>query len=666
MELILSDGTREYDFLADGDIYVQQEGIQLPVVSDENTYAEGSDSEGRTRIRSRATNSEAGSFSVYFKATNADDFWDAVDNLQELVLSAHRNKGTITYTPPGGVAVTYDLEAINVTDLPQKGVHLQQFHGEATVSFETKPYGRLDTQPLIESETLVGPIDSVDVGLVPGQAPAWGTLTLTDSDSVARNHVEVGVQYDYDPDNPEPLLLEAVTDLSALAGSSNTRAGSHSTNILRAALTTSAVAVCTSDEQPHKGSWKVRARVWPSATTVRVRLAWRAGDGPFAHEKWVSVQNEDAWFDMDLGTVPIKELPSGHTVEFRVEAMTTSGVPTVDVDYIELIPADNYTRLRGSSSLDTPSAAIVAVDDFSTQTSGAVSGKTPLLVPSGTWTGDGDTDDFQVDTTNQNIYRDAVSDSAANNGRYLRCGSGVLAATIVRADVLLSGGYPYFPEGRFGVFLRYTNPSNWLMAVYINYFQISLIKRVGGTETVLGTFSDFSGSIPFIGGRVIMAGADAAGNVIVYDGPASGSLVPRLLILGDSDLATSGTLDDGGYGIYDAETAGTSEGRYYDNFSASTLATTATIINPAINEDYGLTLTHETALTESATSTGTTPIREGQYLTLPPSTRSASRSRVVVRSRRNDPALGFGDEGIADSLDVGLSVTPRVHLTGSN
>ena len=144
--LVLSDGTRSYDFLAEPApaIYVQQDGLVLPVVSREDTFAEGSDSEGRTRVRSRALNSEAGSFAVYFKATNATDFWDAVDNLQELVESAHRNKGTLTYTPPGGVAVTFDLEAISVTELPQRGVMLRAFHGEATVSFESRPYGGLE------------------------------------------------------------------------------------------------------------------------------------------------------------------------------------------------------------------------------------------------------------------------------------------------------------------------------------------------------------------------------------------------------------------------------------------------------------------------------------------------------------------------------------------
>ena len=69
-------------------------------------------------------------------------------------------------------------------------------------------------------------------------------------------------------------------------------------------------------------------------------------------------------------------------------------------------------------------------------------GQNPLLAPSGNWSGAG-TDDFTVDTTAQSIYRDAVSDSALNNGRYLRCGSGTLTLTTITCDVIASGAtYP--------------------------------------------------------------------------------------------------------------------------------------------------------------------------------------------------------------------------------
>lgn len=1073
--LILSDGTRTYDFLAtSAAIYVAPDGIGLPVVSKDNTYAEGSDSEGRTRIRSRAQNSEAGSLTLQFRASTAATFWDAIDNLQELVESAHLNKGTLAYTKYGSTSsVTYDLESIQVTGLPIKGVHSAQRHAEATITFESKPYGRLATQrlnvqdtyqqmvtalspsiflplgassgltdlsgnarngtaaggvtvggatgPLTVSDggatdfdgtddritttyatrrnlctnpragaaattgwstaaglvnagatitavndwrdtafqiattgaatlqgastlfnltsgvpqqarirlkrtagtgtmrvsvtrnsapytsyvvvaagtqtdfsevtldftpdftgewaliveineasattfrfaecmvsaagsyfdgsgyyngsgvwtvdgetgwtgaanasasdigcfangtsrtfmgwayrdtssgadallgtevspgpivrlnsaantlsffptsaaaqvtwnwpgntvwvhwalvfdepgdtaalyingalvssqtmasqfatggnfrigtltgtsdpfdgkqawvsvhqtaltatqirdcydtgkaqiTLDGPIDSFTVESIPGQVPALPVLTLDDASTQARNIVEVGVQHDFDPDNPEDLELDLAAGLTAQGGSSNTRAGSVATNIIRAALATTPISICKAASQTHKGLWKVRARVYPSATTVLVRLAWRAGDGPFAKEKWVAVPSSAGWFDLDLGTVNIKELPSGHSCEFRIEGKSTSGSPTVDVDIVECIPADSYTKLRGSSSPEVGSGAIVAMDDFSTQTAGAVTGKTPLLAPAGLWSGAGDTDDFTVDTTNQWIIRSAVSDSSQYNGRYLRCGSSTLISAQASVDVLTLGGFAPPAGITMGLILRYTDVNNWLMARLETFVSgggstktsFALVKSVGGVTTA-SAGSGIYVAYPIYGWRTITASVDASGNAVAQYGVRGGTVSETRTFVADTDLATAGALATGGYGIYDSYTASTGSTRYYDNFMVSTLATTATVLNPAINSGYGLDLKHNTALTDNSTgtSTGTTPIRQGNYPKLPPATRNGLKSRVVVRARRDDNDLGLADSGTSDTMTASLTVTPRVHLTGT-
>ena len=55
---------------------------------------------------------------------------------------------------------------------------------------------------------------------------------------------------------------------------------------------------------------------------------------------------------MDLGSVTIPEISVGtHSVTFRLEAMSTSGSPTVDLDVFEIPPTDSYLKLRGASSL---------------------------------------------------------------------------------------------------------------------------------------------------------------------------------------------------------------------------------------------------------------------------------------------------------------------------
>lgn len=1072
--LVLSDGTRSFDLLGDSAlIYVRDGGFTLPVVSNENTYAEGSDSEGRSRVRYRATNSEAGSITVYFRGTTNALFRDAIDDLQELVVSANANKGTLAYTPPNGVEVTYDLESIQVTDMPQDGVALKNRHGEATISFEVKPFGRLaserlnvqdtyqeqvtalspsiflplgasagltdlsgnarngtaaggvtvggatgpltvsdggatdfdgtddritttyatrrnlltnpnfetntttwaatgtgsitrttaefhdgaaslavtcpGTSPTLEGAwnltavtvpasgtytcsayvkatvgttmqilmrehdaadatigtattaftatggwdrvtatrtfgatgvkahvavrtnaavaitfyvddvlleqassmgthfptaaqlasgeagwtgtanasasdigcfangtsrtfmgwayrdtssgvdtifsgsgatppvlalssgsqdivwkpdnsttttwasgisngawfhwalvfaeptasnnaslyingalisaqtnagqysascgnfqigtltsttdpfdgkqawvsvhqtaltatqirdaydtglaqiTLDGPIDSFVVEGVPGQVTSQPAITFEDRSSQSRNIVEVGVQNEYDPNAPENLSLSLASGLTALGGSSNTRASSVSTNIIRAALATTEISVCKAASQTHKGLWKIRTRVYPSATTVLVRLAWRSGDGPFTNEKWVSVPNSAGWYDVDLGTINIKELPSGHTCEFRVEAKSTSGSPTVDVDIMECIPADSYTKLRGSTSPETGSGAIVAMDDFSTQTAGAVTGKTPLLAPAGLYAAVGDADDFTVDTTNQWITRTAVSDSAVSNGRYLRAGSSSLILTQASVDMSYTGTTTF--PARSGLMLRTDGTTaNCLFAVVgvetgtpgsIGTEYLRLIKRVASVETVLGTFriSSTSPSAWY----TLFAAVDASGNAYTYFGPRGLSPVGAVIVYADSSLATAGALATGGYGIYDANFSSGTISRNYDNFQVSTLATSASIVTPAMNANYGVTLKHNTSYTDNATGTNlaVTPIRQGNYPKLPPATRNGLKSRVVVRARRDDNDLGLADSGTSDTMTASLTVTPRVHLTGT-
>jgi len=41
------------------------------------------------------------------------------------------------------------------------------------------------------------------------------------------------------------------------------------------------------------------------------------------------------------------------------------------------------------------------------------------------------------------------------------------------------------------------------------------------------------------------------------------------------------------------------------------------------------------------------------------------KSRVVVRARRDDNDLGLADSGVSDTMTASLTVTPRVHLTGT-
>jgi hypothetical protein len=820
-------------------------------------------------------------------------FWDAVDNLQGMVESAHENKGTITYTPPGGEQVTYDLQSIQVTGMPQSGVMLLNRIVEVEVSFECLPYGRLEARRLnlqssyadslvgtgraillplcgsspltdlsgnsrngtavsftpgtftpgpltVDDEgasdfggtndyitttynpftngttrtfmgwayrdssatadtlfggsvanpavlalsagsqnvtfkpqnattttwaaawpgntqwvhwalvfnestdavtlyingalvsattnvqaynatpgnfqigsyntttdpfdgkmawvsvhtaaltaaqigdaydagkaqaTLVGPIDSFQVPDIPGQVPALGELTLTETSVQARNHIEVGVQHNYVAASAEPIQRDAMTQITALAGASSTRAGSLATNTILAGITTTPVAVCVADNEPHSGRWKIRARLWPSAVGTKVRLAWRAGSAPFVREKWITIPGEDAWFEVDLGTVNIPELTPTHTADFRIEARAASGIPTLDVDVMYFEPADNYTRLRGDTSQDVATAAVVAADDFNAQTSGALAGKTPVI-STGNWSGAGDADDFGLAFVSagprQEATRQAVSDAATgvHTGRLELCGTGVVAACTVSLDLTMQSAASTRTR-RMGVILRYVDINNFLVG-YVEQQVIGgawvayavLTKRVASVNTELSRVLVDASGVPSLLYSALSVSADASGNANVYVGLNGAEPTLRISVT-DAVLATAAALDDGRVGMWDWNTDAIVETRLFNNFVAVSNAAGATVANPAMNSAQSVILAHNTALTENAAGTGQgkTPIREGQYLTLPPETRSGNSSRITVKARRVDVDSGFADSGTADTMTATLSVTPRVHLT---
>ncbi len=513
----------------------------------------------------------------------------------------------------------------------------------------------VDDIRLFASEVLTGPIDWFQVSGVSGHVPALGALSLFDVSGEARNHVEVGVQAVFDPANPEPVHLAAVTEFTALAGASNTRAGSHSANVLRAGVGTNPIPLGTSGSRTHKGLWKFRARVFGTGPELSCRLSWRTGTGPWTDEQWVRLPLDNAWCDVDLGIVDIPVLELGHSFEFRVVAVSSGGLLSFDLDFVEPVPADSWSRLS-SVVVSEQQSGYVAYDDFSTHSAGAVSGKTPVLVPAGTWSGAGDADDFQVEPAYQRIYRNAVSDSNVNNGRYLRCGSGVLTTTIMRVDVFLDRGMAAGTSSRVGGFVRYVNVNNWLGFFYKNVNQIELRKRVSGTETVIATDLGV-----FRGWRSLVLTADTSGGINGLEGPQG--FIPdfKFTVAGDTDVATGGTLASGGYGIYDATTETTAPARYYDNFVVSSPSSISSLQYSPINANRGTDLLHDTAQTEdtNGTSISPTPHVEGKYLTLPPATRTNQTSRVVVRARRNNLEMNLTDTGLTDVLTADLDVTPR-------
>ena len=687
MKLVISDNERELDVLSDPDIRLLQDGLEMPLVARELTYAESADSDGRRRVRSKNQNAE-GRIGLHISGTSDSHFWDKVDNVVELVESAHRNKGSIVYEPPGGTAVAYDLEAITVTGLPQQGIELQNRRSDAEITFEARPYGRLAATQVLSGGTLDGPIDYVTVENVPGQVVAFGDLELTEASSQTRDFVEIGVQADFDPTNPEPVFLTAgsmadaggtLIGVTGTAGTASRPAGAYTTSggnsyTVRATLSTTASVVAKTNSLPHSGMWKVRARVQSSAASVRVRLSWRAGNSPFVDEAWQVIDTASRWVDFDLATVEIPKLQGTQGFECRIEAASGSSYPTFDIDSISLVPADRYLKLRGRQVSETTSG-LIAADDFDNQTAGTLNGKTPPITAGGNWTGAGDSDDFSV--VAGGFVSRAVNDDSANAGRFMTAGTATATTISVRADMNVVGFSlgDNFGEGYFaGLLARYTDTSNYVIAVWtvrVNSFagndftyRVRLRKRVSGTFTDIGSYALPTGARP--GLHRLGMDVDASGNVKVLYGSYGSTSLTTVISVTDSALATGGGLASGRYGFYHENYSPflTTGETHFDNFTATVPSATSTIDQPAIFSGRKLQVTNEAALTASSDGAylANTPVREGNYLLLPPATRNGQKSRIVVRARRDDIESQFADTGLTDDLTANLSVTPRVLL----
>ena len=674
MKLVISDNERELDVLSDPDIRLLQNGLEMPLVARELTYAESADSDGRRRVRSKNQNAE-GKIGLHISGTSDSHFWGKVDNVIELVESAHRNKGSIVYEPPGGTAVAYDLESITVTGLPQQGIELRRRRSDAEITFEARPYGRLASTQLFSGGTLSGPIAGTTVQGVAGQVMAFGDLELTDVSTQTRDFVEIGVQADFDPTNPEPLLLTAgtmagaggtLTVVTGNAGTASRPTGAYTTSggnsfTIRTGLSTTATACATTSSRPHKGLWKVRARLQPSATSTRVRLAWRTGDGVWTRENWEVISGEDQWVDVDLGTINIPTLTGTHKFEARIEAASTTGYPNLDIDFMSFIPADRYLRLRGRQITET-SSGLVAADDFNSHTAGTLTGKTPPITAGGNWSGAGDTDDFNV-VAGGVVSRSAVSDTALT-GRWLRAGTAVATATDVRCDIGLDRLVT-----AAGVFARYVNTSNFIVAYWAVFkfgfqdvSQLILETVVSGTWTRRGTYAPAFG---IFGANRLSLAVNADGSVTVSTGSVgSETLTQRISWAGNASTQSGGALDDGSYGIYHENTTATAAAVTFDNFAVTTPSSSTVSSQPALFSGRKLQVRDDEAVTASSDGShfAPTPIREGNYLLLPPATRNAQKSRLVVRARRNDLETQAADTGLTDNVTATLSVTPRVLL----
>jgi len=654
-------------------IWLDREGNEnlFPVPVYEEEYADSPDTEGAKRVRSRPQNPE-GAGRVLIGATNGDALGNYQGDWQETVEAIRRHGGTLTYTPHDGTEVTFEIESLRITQMPQDGVLQQASLCASEFDITYKPYGLLASYAAVTNANGSAPLLEFEVANIPGSVDALATLKLTPT-SQSQDLVEVCVDDEryYNPAAPTDLLLSQ-PDLNAtgMAGASGTRSGSYSTNIYRATLLKAAIQVCSTGSQTHIGRFRLRPRLYGAGTgPIRVRVMYRIGEGPWGEtdKGWVTLPGVANFYEPDLGLVDIpKAVRGSQSWEARIEAYSAVVGDTLDVDYIKVLPATRYWKGRApqiQSALN-----VSAHDTFQQSGGGFLHNKASDL--GGTWTSNvGDPTDFSYDSTSKLISRSEYADANFWTGGHF-----ATLGTATPSDISMQVDFKWlsslFQIGAYytlnAVLARFTDANNHVFGgVLISHadgYSYPVIYQVKtGTPTLLaiGTaYTSFStGSVWY----TIRLDVTALGVATLYVSALNGT--PFQTISGQSADLVSGTLATGKRGVLDSLTqpaAGVTRS-YANLIIADTLPSSGHVINSG----KAMELRNDRAIYEptSGTNWGRVPDSSGAYLKLPPAGREGLTTRIAVSHHRLDvdelPATN-----IADAVRVDLTVEPRVTLLG--
>lgn len=184
--------------------YIAQDGLDMPVVSYDEEYAESIYMEGGRRTRSREQNPE-GKVTLHLTGgLSGSQVRTYLDQLEQTVQACRVYGGVIALALEGTTTVYYDLESISLSTLGVADFQFERVSVELSVT--TRPYGRLAPVSLVSNATSSDPIQSVSLANIPGSAPALVQATVTDTATQARDHLEIGLDADYDPSTRTNLV----------------------------------------------------------------------------------------------------------------------------------------------------------------------------------------------------------------------------------------------------------------------------------------------------------------------------------------------------------------------------------------------------------------------------------------------------------------------------
>jgi hypothetical protein len=349
--------------------YIPAGGLALPVVAYDEEYAESIFMEGGRRTRSREQNPEGKVTLRVTPGLSDATLRTRLTELQQTIQACRIYGGELALALEGQPTVTYDLESCSLASLDLEEV---QF-GRAVVEINvvTRPYGRLAPVALVVNATSSDPIQSVSLAGIGGSAPALVEATVTDTATQGRDHLEVGLDSDWD--GSSVLLTDSsAMSVSGLSGVATTKTGAYSSSgvIRTAGLGTSAIGCCEKTGLTHRGRHRAKLRLAGAGLgPIYVRVAFRVGSGPWTRNSWRKVQSvgtttaNSPFYELDMGLV--QGSPAG-TLSVRIEAYSASGSAvagdTLDIDYLLLIPVSVWAKARGA--VDNTGTAFSAYDAF--------------------------------------------------------------------------------------------------------------------------------------------------------------------------------------------------------------------------------------------------------------------------------------------------------------
>jgi hypothetical protein len=533
------------------------------------------------------------------------------------------------------------------------------------IKLTCRPFGYTPERTIhTATESGAEPQQTFYVSGVKGDVQAESRLIVKDTATQERRFVQWGRDLVTSETNPNLVIRAEQLATSGFGGTTTTKTGAWEEKVVKATGVTSATTICSTGRVAHVGSYGVNLRLWVSAETAQVRIAYRSGDGPLSPLEWKTPPVVAGWANLYMGEVFLDEVKLGsQSGEIRIEHIATSGSVITELNYLRLVPTGKASgKARGVAS--NAATSLIAYDNFEQLGKGGeipttepLEGKAPNF-PSTTWA--------MVNKTGANgllvrsgsmTGRREVVDTNANLGCFALV-STTSYTTFVSSLAVLSGTRMVDAGGsRIGLLGRYVSTEKWVMGVLArsgNTAYLQVIKNVAGTVTLLANASTGLFVPTEEPGSLVTSTSISFG--VAANGTFTASCAAAQVSGRDADLASGGALATGRAGIYDSFVYPTAKVRLFDSFQLLGGEEPAKVIYPSERVEFN----SEGAFRQDATGTyyGIPSVYRGGNFFLDPAGSTNRINRIAVAARRNDVEVEE-DAPVTDKQSVEVKVRER-------